>query len=92
MKLLYKPFAIAAALIGAKLGQRVFTSLWSAIDDAPPPSPTTADASLTRVVGAKALEGATMAAIAAVVDRAGAKSFRYLTGIWPGEDSAESTE
>ncbi len=92
MKLLYKPFTIAAALIGAKLGQQVFNSLWSAIDDARPPSPTTADASLTKIVGAKALEGATMAAIAAIVDRAGARSFRYLTGVWPGEQSVEPSD
>jgi hypothetical protein len=84
MKILYKPFAIIAALIGARLGQRVFKMLWARIDDAEPPAPTTAEASLPKVVGAKALEAATMAGVGAAVDRASARSFHYLTGIWPG--------
>lgn len=92
MKVLYKPFAIVAGLIGAKLGQSVFKSLWSAIDDARPPSATTADAGLAKVIAAKLLEGATMAAVAAIVDRAGARSFHYLTGIWPGEQTAKAEE
>jgi predicted DNA-binding transcriptional regulator YafY len=83
MKLLYKPFAIIATLIGAKLGRNAFKTLWTRIDPADPPEPTTAEASLPKVVGAAALEAATMAAIAAAVDRASARTFHYLTGIWP---------
>jgi len=40
------------------------------------------------VVAAAALEAATMAGIGAAVDRAGARAFHYLTGIWPGETRA----
>ncbi len=85
MKLLYKPFAIIAGIIGAKLGQSVFKTLWSAIDKTDPPRPTTPDASLPKVVGAQALQAATMAAVAAAVDRASIRSFHHLTGIWPGK-------
>ena len=84
MKLLYKPFKLVASVIGAKLGQSVFRALWAKLDDAEPPKPTTEDASLPKVVGAKALEAATVAGVAAAVDRASARSFQYLTGIWPG--------
>src|SRR2546421_9311176 len=89
MKLLYKPFGIIAGLIGARLGQKVFSSLWARIDNAPPPAVTTPEASLPQVVGAKALEGATMAGIAAAVDRASVKWFHYLTRIWPGSKKKE---
>ena len=85
MKLLYKPFAIIASLIGAKLGKNTFKKVWARIDAADPPEPTTAEASLPKVVGAAALEAATMAAIAAAVDRASARTFHYLTGFWPGK-------
>jgi hypothetical protein len=85
MKLLYKPFAIIAGLISAKLGQSVFKSLWAKFDDARPPTATTEGASLPKVVGARALEAATMAGVAATVDRTFARVFHHLTGIWPGD-------
>jgi len=85
MKILYKPFAIVAGLIGARLAKAVFKGLWFKIDGGDPPKPTTADASLAKVVGAAALEAATMASVGAAVDRAGAATFHHLTGIWPGD-------
>ena len=85
MKVLYKPFGIIATLIGAKIARSIFNVLWSRIDEeAPPPRPTTEDASLPKIVGAAALEAATMAAIGAAVDHASARTFHHLTGIWPG--------
>jgi len=89
MKLLYKPFALIAGVVGAKLGQRAFKTVWAKIDDAEPPNPTTEDASLGKVVGAKTLEAATIAGVAAAVDRASARWFQYLTGSWPGREPEE---
>jgi uncharacterized protein DUF4235 len=84
MKILYKPFGIIATLIGAKIARNIFNVLWSRIDAEAPPSPTTEDASFPKIVGAAALEAATMAAIGAAVDRVSARAFHHLTGIWPG--------
>jgi hypothetical protein len=58
--------------------------VWTRIDERAPPRATTEDASFQKVVGAAALEAATTAAIGAAVDRATARTFHYLTGIWPG--------
>jgi Protein of unknown function (DUF4235) len=85
MKILYKPFAIIAGLIGARIAKALFHALWSRVDQGEPPKATTADASLGKVVGAAALEAATMAGVGAAVDRAGAATFHHLTGIWPGD-------
>lgn len=85
MKILYKPFGIIAGLIGAKIANTVFKSVWTRIDQDDPPTATTAEASFPKIVGAAALEAATMAAIHAAVDRASARTFQHLTGIWPGE-------
>jgi predicted DNA-binding transcriptional regulator YafY len=92
MKLLYKPFAIIASLIGAKLGRSVFKNVWAKIDAGEPPAPTSAEASMPKVVGAAALEAATMAGVAAAIDRASARAFHYLTGIWPGKKRREHDE
>ena len=89
MKVLYKPFALIASFIAARLGRGVFKRLWSKIDRADPPDPTTAEATFPKVVGAAALEAATMAGIAAAVDRASARAFHHLTGIWPGKKTEE---
>jgi hypothetical protein len=89
MKILYKPFAIIAGLIGARIAKSIFRALWSKVDDAEPPKPTTAGASFGKVVGAAALEAATMAGVGAAVDRAGARTFQHLTGIWPGDKKNE---
>ena len=85
MKILYKPFGIIASLIGARIANSIFKLMWSRIDDESPPKPTSADVSFQKAVGAAALEAATMAAIGAAVDRASARTFHHLTGIWPGE-------
>lgn len=85
MKILYKPFGLIAGIIASRLGKSTFKVIWSRIDDGKPPKPTTADVSLPRVVGAATLEAATTAAVAAAVNNASARTFRYLTGIWPGD-------
>ena len=85
MKLLYKPFAIIAGLIAARLGRAVFRGLWSRVDEAAPPDPTAADARMSKVVTAAALEAATMATVTAAVNRITAETFHYFTGFWPGK-------
>jgi Protein of unknown function (DUF4235) len=89
VKLLYKPFAIVASVIAARLGRSIFRSLWSRIDAGDPPDPTAPDASLSKVVGARALEAATMAGVAAAANRASARVFYQLTGVWPGKKKTE---
>ena len=85
MKLLYKPFSLIASLIAARIGKALFRSLWSRIDRADPPDPEAPEAPTPKVVGAAALEAATMAGVAAATDRVFARAFHHLTGVWPGK-------
>lgn len=90
MKLLYKPFSLLAGLIAARLGKAIFKGVWARVDaQREPPEPTAPEASLTKVVGAAALEAATMASIGAAADRVAAEAFHHLTGIWPGKPAAK---
>ena len=89
MKILYKPFGIIAGLIGARISTAAFKAIWSRIDEEAPPKPTTEEASFPKVVGAAMLKAATGAGIGAAVDRAGARAFYHLFGIWPGERRTE---
>ena len=83
MRLLYKPFGIIAGLIAGRLGQKAFRSIWTKIDEAPPPKPSTGQGSVAKVVGSRALEAGVMAASAAAVDRLFAHWFHYFIGLWP---------
>ena len=83
MKLLYKPFAIIGGMIAARLSRAVFKSVWSSIDDAPPPLPGTGQGSVAKVVGGQALQGAVTSGVRATVDRLFARAFHHLIGAWP---------
>ncbi len=84
-KILFKPFALIGAAIAAKLGQSMFKAVWARLDSAEPPSPTTEDAPLPKVVGAATLEAATMAGVGAAFERGTARLFHYLFGVWPAK-------
>lgn len=89
MRLLYKPFALIASLLAGRIGKAIFRGLWSRIDSGEPPAATAPNASLPKVVGAAALEAATMASVAAAADRVSARAFAWLTGVWPGKEPKE---
>ena len=89
MKLLYKPFGIVVGMAAGLLARRLFTVIWSKIDEEEPPEATSELASWTRVVTAAAVQGLTFSVTRAVVDRAGARGFEHLFGVWPGEKAPD---
>lgn len=84
MELIYKPFGILFGVLAGLLSKRIFDFLWSKIDDEEPPEATTRSSSTAKVIAAAALQGVTFNATRAAVDRAGARGFEHLTGVWPG--------
>jgi Protein of unknown function (DUF4235) len=92
MRLLFLPFSIIGRIISARLGRSVFNSIWARFDDAPPPNPTSGQASVAKVVAAHALEAGVMAGAAAAVDRYNARIFHHLIGIWPAKPAKAKTE
>jgi hypothetical protein len=85
MKLIYKPFGILLGVLGGIAGRQVFNQVWQKVDDQEPPTATTKDTSLPRLLSAVALQGAIFALVKMVVNRGGAKAWNHLFGIWPGE-------
>lgn len=92
MRLLYKPFGIINGFISKKLGRSVFNSIWARIDDVPPPKPTTGESTATKLVVGHALQAGVMAGSKAAVDRAGARAFHYLIGVWPAKPKKREQE
>ncbi len=91
MKLFYKPFAIFAHQIAARIGRAAFATIWEKVGSgAAPPAPTAGRVGLPRLAVATALEAATMAATAAVADQLAARVFHHLLGAWPTRPPATS--
>ncbi len=92
MKLIYKPFGIVFGVLAGLLSRRLFAFAWSRVDDEQPPTPTTDEVPVGKVLAAAALQGVVFSTTRAAVDRYGAEGFRYLTGIWPGERKPEPVD
>jgi hypothetical protein len=94
LRLMYKPLGIVMGMIAARVGRKVFNSIWTRFDDSPPPNPESGEASTTKIIAARALEAGVMAGVAAGFDHTGARVYHHLIGIWPskpakGEDEDE---
>jgi hypothetical protein len=85
-KLFYKPFDIVLGLIAGALAGRLFRLIWDRVDaENEAPGAHTESASARRAIAATGLQAATTAMTVAALDRAGARTFRHVTGFWPGE-------
>jgi hypothetical protein len=92
MKIIYKPFGITFGLLAGFLSKKLFNVVWGLFDKEEPPKPTTEQAAWPKVLAAAAVQGVTFRVTRAAVDRAGAKGFRYFTGVWPGEKEQERSQ
>ena len=92
IRLMYKPFAMVISLLGGMLASMLFTRLWRALSGAHDAPEATDDAvTWADIVPAAALHGLVFGVVKALVDRAGAKEFKRMTGRWPGKRSRART-
>jgi Protein of unknown function (DUF4235) len=92
MKLLYKPFGIVLGILAGVLSKKLFEAVWGILDRDEPPKATTQEADWTKVLAAAAVQGVTFKVTRAAVDRAGAKGWDHLFGVWPGERRQEESQ
>jgi hypothetical protein len=92
MKIVYKPFGLVLGLLAGILSQKVFNAVWGIFDDEEPPKATTEEANWPKIIAAAAVQGVTFRVTRATADRLGAKGFRFVTGVWPGEKHQEKSQ
>ena len=92
MKLIYKPFGIILGLLAGLLSKKLFDVIWGIFDNEEPPKPTTRDAHTSKVLAAAAVQGVTFKVTRAAVDRAGARGWNHLFGVWPGDKKQEKSQ
>lgn len=84
-KIAYKPFGIALGAVGGMLAGIVVKQIWKRVgQEEKPPDATDEDRTWREIVLAATIQGAVFAAVKAAADRAGATTFKRLTGTWPG--------
>ena len=87
-RLIYKPFGLIVGVLGGLAARALFKRVWSAAGhEDKAPKPTDEGKGWREVVLAAAAEGAVFGGVKAVIDRAGATGFAWLTGAWPGRRS-----
>ena len=83
-KLLYKPVAIVAGIIGGLLSGLIFKRVWKiAGRGSEAPEPLDSERGWGEVLLAAGLHGVIYALVKTAVDRAAAEWTRKKTGIWP---------
>jgi Protein of unknown function (DUF4235) len=92
MKLAYKPIGIVLGLLAGFVSRKLFDVIWGVFDDEEPPKPTTRDADWPKVLAAAAVQGMTFRVTRAAVDRAGAKGWDHVFGVWPGDKEQEKSQ
>ena len=83
-KLLYKPVAIVAGIVGGLLSGLIFNRVWKVVgrgSDAP--TPMDSERSWGEILLAAGLHGVIYALVKTAVDRGAAEWTRKATGIWP---------
>ena len=83
-KLLYKPVAIVAGIVGGVLSGLIFKNLWKVVGrGSDPPAPLDSERGWGEVLLASVLQGAVFALVKTAVNRGAAEGTRKKTGIWP---------
>jgi hypothetical protein len=86
-RVIYKPFGLLVGVLGGIVAGAIFKRVWSAVghqDEAP--KATDKDKGWSEVVLAAAAQGAVFGGVKALIERAGATGFAWLTGAWPGRN------
>ena len=85
-KLAYRPIGLLGGVLAGVVSGALFKQVWKWVsdkDDAP--GALESEYGMREVVLAAAIQGAIFAATKAAIDRAGARGFTKLTGMWPGD-------
>jgi len=92
-RVLYKPFGLLVSILGGIVAGAIFKQVWKLVaheDDAP--QATDERKGWAEVVAASAAQGAVFGGVKAMIDRAGATGFAWLTGAWPGPSKTTRSE
>ena len=93
IKILYKPVSLLVSVLGGLLAGAIFKRVWRlAAGEDEAPTATDVQRGWPEILVAATLQGAIFALVKAVLDRGVAEGTHKLTGVWPGDDSAQEDQ
>lgn len=84
-RLLFVPFSVTGGLLAGFVSRKLFRGVWSLFDKEEAPDPKHREIDVRLLVPALLLEGAVFRAVRGLFDHGARRTFRALTGSWPGE-------
>lgn len=85
MRFIFIPFSVAISLVAGSIGKRIFTYVWSRLDDEEAPQGRHRDVSWPKVLIVAAMQGAIFRLMRTLFDRGSRTAYYRLLGSWPGE-------
>jgi hypothetical protein len=83
---LYKPLSLIVSVVGGIIAGSVFKQVWKVLShDEEPPRARSSEYTWREILPAAAVQGAVFGLVKATLDRASARGFQKLTGVWPGK-------
>jgi Protein of unknown function (DUF4235) len=92
LKLMFIPFRLIGGFLAGTIATRLFRRLWALIDSEQAPAPEQRDASLAKLTAGLVLQGAVFQGVRGLVDHGSRVAFKRLTGRWPGQQRAKTTD
>lgn len=89
-KLLFIPVGVIAGILAGKIGDRLFETIWSRIDDQEVPDPHRRETDWRKLALALALEGVIFKVVRGLIDHGSRRAFSRVTGSWPGESEEQA--
>ena len=83
-KVLFTPFSVIGSLLAGLAARKAFDQIWQRIDEEDPPKPAEELEPMQRILLASALQALVFAITKSLFDRGARRTFRGLTGTWPG--------
>jgi hypothetical protein len=81
---LYKPLSLAVSVLGGVVASSIFKQIWKVLShDEEPPRARSSEYTWREILPAAAVQGAVFGLVKATLDRAGARGFQKITGVWP---------
>jgi hypothetical protein len=88
-KVLYRPVGLVSSILGGLIASLIFKQVWKRVSPSSDgrsdaPGPLESEYPFKEILVAAVLQGAIYAAVKAVINRQGARTFEKVTGEWPG--------
>jgi hypothetical protein len=89
VKLLLRPIGIITGFFAGFISKKLVDLVWGLVTDEDLPRAKTANTTWAKLIFATALEAVAFRVVRVVVDRAGAKGYERITGVWPGDEPSK---